>query len=156
MSDIVKFIDKVLPMNIGSNIQYSESQNIFMTNGYTSNAGNTYFKGLRLSDRIFIVLDIGIGYAYTFINGITVYANKNDERIMVASRSYHNQCYSETIIKEDAKEIVLEKLKAEAETDGTIFIENEIVEFVDKLVEDTYNNQIETIKNIQLNNLLTQ
>lgn len=153
---LLKFIEKTLPAgNIGSGIQYNESQNVFLTSGYTSNAGNTYFRGLRLSDRIFIVLDIGIGYAFTFLNGITIYSNSNNEKKLVASRSYYCRRYSEFTVKNDTKEIVLEELRKEAQNNELIIEESTLMEFVDLLVEETYKNQIETIKKIELNNLLS-
>lgn len=156
MNDAIKLIDQVLPVGaINTSIKYNESQNMFVSSGYTSNAGNSYFQGLRLSDRIFIVIDIGIGYMYTFLNGITIHTAQNNERKVIGSKTYYNQVYNEIKIKEDAKEIVIEELKKESQSKGLKFDENDFIEFVDKLVEDAYKNQIENLKNIQLNKLLS-
>jgi hypothetical protein len=150
-------VDNVLPVEYGKiGVQYSESQNMLVTKAYTSAAGNTYFNGIRLSDRIYIRIDIGIGYAYTFLNGLAIYANHKEEKKMVGNKSYHSVVYSEARIKEDAKAIVKDKLVSEAKGQGLKLDENWLSNFVSSLVEDTYKNQIETLKQLQVCNLLAK
>lgn len=155
MNEIVKFIDETLPIgNINSGIRYNENQNVFLTPGYTSIAGNTYFNGIRLSDRIIIKTDRGIGYKHQFLNGITIYSFKNKEIKMIASRSYSDVAYSENRVKDIAKEIVIEELKKEAQKNELVYEDQWLNEFVLLLVDDAYKNQLDTLKRIKLNNLL--
>lgn len=157
MNEIVKLVDKVLPLEgTKAGIAYNESQNMLVTTGYTSYAGNTYFKGIRLSERIFIVFDIGIGYYHTFLNTVTVLTNSNGEKKTIGSKGHYNHKFNENTIKEDAKAIVKDKLLTEAKADNVTLDENWLNEFVATLVEDAYKNQIETLKNLQVNNLLTK
>ena len=55
---------------INSNISYSSVANAFLSKGYTSTAGNTYFNSIRVAEGILIKEDVGQGYAHTFLNGI--------------------------------------------------------------------------------------
>ena len=63
---LTSLVSQALPAVSGSSITYNPDRNIFLTTGYTSAAGNTYFQGIHLSNRLAIVYDIGVGYAYTF------------------------------------------------------------------------------------------
>ena len=157
MTELITLIDKVLPITIGkTDLTYSESQNMITTRGYTSAAGNTYFRGIRLSERIFIILDIGIGYAHTFLNGIKIYSNQGNEKKLIASKPYHTVYYNDTKVKTDAKELIKAELRAEILKDGLSVDEEWLNDFVEILIEDTFKNQIENLKTIQLNKLLTQ
>ena len=65
---------KALPALSGSSLTYNPEKNVYLTLGYTSAAGNTYYKAIRLSDRLAVYYHIGEGYAHTFLNGITLFA----------------------------------------------------------------------------------
>ena len=154
MSAVIALINRVLPVLGSSTMSYSEPENMLVTTGHTSIAGNTYFKGVRLSDRIFIVLDIGIGYAHTFLNGLKIYANHNDEKKLIASKTYNTVYYNDDRVRSDAKELVKDELTNELSKSGTEVDEEWLNGFVDSLVEDTFRNQIDNLKTIQLNKLL--
>ena len=57
-------VNAVLPALSGSKVTYNEKHNIFLSQGYTSAAGNTYFQGIRLSDRLIVNFDFGQGWYY--------------------------------------------------------------------------------------------
>lgn len=63
---------KALPALSGSSLTYNAEKNVYLTLGYTSAAGNTYYRAIRLSDRLAVYYHIGQGYAHTFLNGITL------------------------------------------------------------------------------------
>ena len=65
---------KALPALSGSSLTYNAEKNVYLTLGYTSAAGNTYYRAIRLSDRLAVYYHIGQGYAHTFLNGITLFA----------------------------------------------------------------------------------
>lgn len=156
MEDItLSLINQVIPVTLReANLQYSESQNLLVMEGYTSYAGNTYYMGVRLSDRISISIDIGIGHSCIFLNGITIYTNLNREIIRIGGKSYYCTKYSEETIKKDACQILLKKLNDMAKLNNMDIDQNFLLNFINSLVEDTYKNQIETIKDIKLNSLL--
>ena len=63
---------KALPALSGSTLTYNAEKNVFLTQAYTSLANNTYYKAIRVSDRLAVAYNIGEGYKYTFLNGITL------------------------------------------------------------------------------------
>lgn len=72
-NSLSKVAEIALPALSGSNVTYNAKRNIFLTNGFTSAAGNTNYQGIRVSDRIAVKYSLGDGYCYTFLNGIQVY-----------------------------------------------------------------------------------
>lgn len=64
---------KALPALSGSSLSYNAEKNVFLTLGYTSLAGNTYYRAICLSNRLAVYYHIGEGYARTFLNGITLF-----------------------------------------------------------------------------------
>ena len=58
------FVSKVLP----ARTTYSKERNMFLANAYTSAAGNTYFQGIRLSERIKIKYDFGVSIRLTTVH----------------------------------------------------------------------------------------
>ncbi|MCQ7926304.1 hypothetical protein NP234_24265, partial [Salmonella enterica] len=72
-NSIITLTSKALPALSGSSLTYNEKHNVYLTVGYTSAAGNTYYKALRVSERLGVYYDLGEGYAHTFLNGITLF-----------------------------------------------------------------------------------
>jgi hypothetical protein len=154
-NNLEKIVSSVLPTVVSSSkLTYNEAQNVFLTTGHVSLAGNTYFKGIRLSDVVVLVVDVGIGYAYTFLNGIRIYTASSDRKL-IAERGFNTCYYSEDRVKSEAIEMIQEKLKAEAISKGLQMDENLLLEFATKLLEDVYNkNQIEVVKQNAIKGLL--
>lgn len=71
---------KALPALSGATVTYNAERNVYLTTGYTSQAGNTYFKAIRLSNRLAVYYNIGIGYCRTFLNGITLLPSMGQNR----------------------------------------------------------------------------
>ena len=84
-TSLATLVNQTLPAVSNSSVTYNADRNMFLTAGYTSAAGNTYFQGIHLSNRLAIVFDIGVGYAYTFLNGMKLYCFDHDHlmRILV-------------------------------------------------------------------------
>ena len=154
MRNIKNFIDRNLPI-IGANVQleYNEDQNLFTTRGYTSLAGNIYFNGIRVSERISIITDVGIGYCQTFLNRLRIVSIVNP-KIILADRRFHCYFYQEYKVKNEAKKLLNEYLIKKAKEENYHLDLNWLDNFINKLVEDTYNDQIENLKKIQGNKLL--
>lgn len=75
---------KALPALSGSSLTYNPEKNVFLTLGYTSAAGNTYYKAIRFSNRLAVYYHIGEGYAHTFLNGITLFAWNGQKANIIA------------------------------------------------------------------------
>jgi len=154
MGSIEKLIKNELAIAVNGDIQFSESSNMFFTQGFTSYSGNTYFKGFRFSDKIMITIEIGIGYKYEFLNGITVFAKNGDKNNVLGSRSFHCYVYAQSKAKAEAKEIIIEHLKKKSLNAGMNCDEYVIEKFSNGLIEETNKNQKDVLSNIQFNKLL--
>ena len=84
---------KALPALSGSSLTYNPEKNMFLTPGYTSAAGYTYYKAIRLSDRLAVYYHIGEGYAHTFLNGITLFA-WNGQKANIIAQKFLGECYT--------------------------------------------------------------
>lgn len=137
-TSLSRVVESALPALSGLGLTYNSQKNIYLTDGYTSAAGNTYYQGIRLSDRIIVVANIGQGYAYTFLNGISIYGFNGQEKKLIGSRSFYNNCYSEYNVKENAKEIVMEYMISQAKMLGAQLNARQLDDFSRQLVDETY------------------
>ena len=48
MTALIRLAEKGLPALSGASVTYNPEKNVYLTLGYTSAAGNTYFKGSTL------------------------------------------------------------------------------------------------------------
>ena len=77
---------KALPALSGSSLTYNPEKNVYLTLGYTSAAGNTYYRAIRLSKRLAVYYHIGEGYAHTFLNGITLFCWDGQKAKIIAQK----------------------------------------------------------------------
>ena len=149
MKQELQLIEILLPADIRNvGIYYDPNQNRFTTLRYYSNAGNVYFKAARFSENICIVQGIGIGHTHAFLNSIDIYTNKNGVMKKIISKAYHCKIYSRVSIKAEARKLLSEKMLCDAKRDKITFDEDWLDNFIKNLVEDTYKNQIETLKRL--------
>ncbi|WP_166386818.1 hypothetical protein [Polaribacter sp. 11A2H] len=104
---------------INSTISYSEVANAFLSSGYTSATGNTYFNSIRVAEGILIKEDIGVGYAHTFLNGIKIYSIK--DKTLIADNTFHSVFYSALKVKMEAKKMLMKLLEYTAIQENTLF-----------------------------------
>ncbi len=108
----------------GRNLNYSEASNAFLSDGYTSSAGNTYFNSVRLAEGVLIKEDVGQGYCHTFLNGLRIYSLR--DKTLIAEKNFHCTYYSKYIVREEAKSMLFKTLKEAAKLKNVIFNENEV------------------------------
>lgn len=150
---LTSVVNSVIPLQKGVALTYNKENNILTTNGYTSLAGNTYFNGIRLSEKIILILNIGIGHTHTFINGIQI-LSAIDKQQVIAQTTLSIEYYSEEKIKRIAKSMIFEKLKENALKEGVTIDDESLSDFSQRIIEDAYKDQIEEIKKMQIQNLL--
>lgn len=137
---LMKVVESNLPALSGSTVSYNTLSNMLETQGYTSAAGNTYYQGIRVSDRLIINYDLGQGYAYLFLNGIHVYGYNGTEKRLIGSRSYSCCCFCEQWAMEEAAEIVYDFIKGQMKLTAVTVNDRQIKECSRKLVEAARNN----------------
>ena len=136
-----QLIERVLP----NGVTYNENKNIFLTSGYTSAAGNTYFKGIRLSDRLIVNYDLGQGYSHLFLNGIEIYGFNGQQKELISSRCYNCFFFNEVLARRECIEMVSEYLASQIKMINGTVDENQIESFSTKLIEATHVNQLKSI-----------
>ena len=146
-SALMQLASKALPALSGSALTYNAKHNLYLTTGYTSSANNTYFKGVRFSPRLAVHYDIGQGYAYTFLNGITLYAWDGTHATMIGSRFYGGcanwRTFSESFARKEAIEILKNYLVGQAKILGQSIPENQVLDFSCQMMNELENYQKE-------------
>lgn len=139
-NNLLKVVESYLPALSGSTVSYNTLSNMLETQGYTSAAGNTYYQGIRFSERLIINFDLGRGYAYLFLNGIRIYGFNGTEKRLIGSRSYSCCCFCEQWAKEQATEIVYDFIKSQMKLTKTKCYDSQIKKYCRQLVEATSHN----------------
>ena len=137
-NSILKLVNTALPALSGSKVHYNSQSNMLETDGYTSTAGNTYYQGIILNDRIIINFDLGQGYVFLFLNGIRVYGYNGNEKHLIGSRTYYCCGFNKEFAKNQVVEIVIDYMKAQMKLMNNTCDENTVRSFSQKLVESTF------------------
>ena len=140
-SNQLTLANAALPSFSGSKLTYNEKKNILLTEGYTSAAGNTYFQGIRMSDRIVVSYQLGQGYCYLFLNGIRIYAYNGRELQLIAQDFYHCNVFSEYSAKMQAMKLVKNYLSNQATLTGRSVKTEMIEDMALSLVNEVEQNQ---------------
>ena len=123
---------KSLPALSGESITYNAAKNIFLTQGYTSVAGNMYYKAIRISDRLAIYYDLGQGYKYTFLNGIKLFC-WDGQKAKVIAQKYWGGCdyrvFNEQFAKEQSILMLSNFLAGQLKAQGAQVSNQEIFSF---------------------------
>ena len=133
---IATLVEQALPTK-GSAVAYNKNSQMYETERYVSAAGNAYFRGLKLSDRIVVEFSFGDGYCYRFINAIYIYCFNGTSKQLIATRSYHCQIFSERFCIRECENMVADYLKTQAEMVGGQVEDAHINEFAQQLIAAT-------------------
>lgn len=144
-SSLTTVAAKALPALSGSSLTYNPEKNVFLTMGYTSNAGNTYYKAIRLSNRLVVYYDLGEGYAHTFLNGITLFAWDGQKANIIAKKiwgGYDWRIFSERAAKEESILMLKDYLAGQAKAMGCSVPDSQLLSFSREMVEETQQKQL--------------
>lgn len=136
---------KALPALSGSSLTYNAEKNVLLTLGYTSAAGNTYYKAIRLSERLAVFYHIGEGYAHTFLNGITLFAWNGQGANIIAQKFWGGSnwvCFSERYAKEQSVLMLKDYLAGQAKALGNTVGEQSLLEFSRSMIEETHQKRL--------------
>jgi hypothetical protein len=142
-NDIIALANKSMPaVFCNAELTYNAAKNILLTQGYTSQAGNTYFQGVRFSDRIVITQQIGRGYCYIFLNGLKIYGYNGTEMTLIGERSYDTCYYNDAFVQKESEGIIREFLKNQAILSNSYMEKTTIEKFSKQLVLETMKNKL--------------
>ena len=136
---------KALPALSGSSLTYNAVKNVYLTQGWTSAAGNFYYRAIRVSNRLIIFFNIGEGYAHTFINGITLYAWDGQRARMIAQKNWGGcdwRCFNEKFAREESVHMLADYLKDQAKMLGQSVPEEQLLSFSRQMVAETQQKRI--------------
>ncbi len=123
---------------VNANISYSEIANAFVTSGFTSRAGNTYFNCIRVAEGIMIKEDVGqASWGMTFLNHIQIYSIKN--KTLIADGHYHSLQYSRNTVRAYSKNLLLGMLREASEAKGEKLDESEASRVIDRVLNQAMN-----------------
>lgn len=139
-NSLVRIAAKALPALSGSSLTYNAEKNVLLTLGYTSAAGNTYYKAIRLSNRLAVYYHIGQGYAHTFLNGITLFAWNGQQANIIAQKFWGGSnwvCFSERFAKEQSIGMLKDFLAGQAKALGNMVSDQQLLDFSRCMIEET-------------------
>ncbi len=138
-------VAKKLPALSDESITYNAAKNIFLTQGYTSAAGNMYYKAIRISDRLAVYYDLGQGYKYTFLNGIKLFC-WDGQKAKVIAQKYWGGCdyrvFNEQFAKEQSILMLSNFLAGQLKAQGAKVSNQEIFSFAYNMIEETQRKQL--------------
>jgi len=138
-------VAKNLPALSGESITYNAAKNIFLTQGYTSAAGNMYYKAIRISDRLAVYYDLGQGYKYTFLNGIKLFCWDGQKAKVIAQKywgGYDYRVFNEQFAKEQSILMLSNFLAGQLKAQGAQVNNQEIFSFAYNMIEETQCKQL--------------
>ncbi|MFZ4548527.1 MAG: hypothetical protein ACOYN4_13870 [Bacteroidales bacterium] len=97
-----RFLDRILPTygNPRENIPiYDSTQKMFLSNTYTSESGNMYYKGLRFSERLVMLEHVGLYKNWTYIDEVEIYAYDGTQMTLIGKKKFDKQFYNPETIK---------------------------------------------------------
>lgn len=131
---------KALPALSGSSLTYNAEKNVFLTQAYTTLANNTYYKAIRISDRLAVAYNIGEGYKYTFLNGITLFAWDGRKARIIAQRFWGGsnwRVFTEQSAMTESVFMLKDFLATQAKLMGKLIGEQQLLEFSRTMIGDT-------------------
>lgn len=135
-------VKRALPAMSGETVTYNAAKNIFMTAAYTSLAGNSYFKTIQISKRLIIYYEIGVGYAHTFLNGITLYGFDGHNANIIGRKSYSCLFFNEIRAKEESVLILKNFIEGQAKMSHALVSDQQMLSYSRQLVEETQVKQL--------------
>lgn len=121
---------------------------MFITDQYTSAAGNTYYLGVRFSDRFVTILHIGLYHNWTYINEVEVYVFDNQKPQLVGKTKI-DHFYDENRIRATTEDLLSSYIKSQMKLNGTSVDERQIASQVKELVEKSYCSMLDDAKTIR-------
>ena len=138
-------VAKSLPALSGEQVTYNAAKNIFLSQGYTSAAGNMYYRAVRLSNRLVVYYDLGQGYAHTFLNGIKLFAFDGQKAQLIAQKYWGGsdwRKFDEYFAKEQSILMLKSFLEGQMRLQGAHVSDQEITSFARSMVEETQRKQL--------------
>ena len=133
-------LDSILPIYGNPRVKtpiWNESQNMFITDQYTTVGGNTCYLGVRFTDRFVTILHIGLYHNWTYINDVEVYAFDGEDRKLVGKVSL-DKFYDENLVRTTTENLLLDYIEGQMLLQGIKPQRDQLKEQVEQLVQKSY------------------
>lgn len=140
MNSFSAIMNKALPALSGCSLTYNPERNVYLTLGYTSAAGNMYYKAVRFSKRLAVYYHLGEGYAHTFLNGISLFCWNGQKARLIAQKLWGGcnwKVFSEQFAQEQSIIMLKEYLASQAKALDCHVNEQQILAFSREMIEET-------------------
>ena len=133
-------LDSILPTYGKPRVKtpiWNESQHMFITDQYTSAGGNTYYLGVRFSDRFVTILHIGLYHSWTYINDVEVYAFDEHERTLIGKTTI-DTFYNEEVVRSTTEYLLQNYIEGQMKLNGSSIDHEQLKNQVKGLVDKSY------------------
>ena len=113
--------------------------------GYTSAAGNMYYRAIRLSNRLIVYYDLGQGYIHTFLNGIKLYCFDGQKANLIAQKywgGYDYRIFDEESAMEESVYMLSQFLMGQLKAQGAHVNNQEVFSYAYDMIEETHHKQL--------------
>lgn len=117
---------------------WDENQHMFITNQYTSAAGNTYYMGVRIADKFVTILHIGLYHTWTYLDEVEIYVFDGREKLLAGKKKLDKQFYSDDLARAVTQELMGNYIQTQMQMTGTMMSQEDIENHTKMLVEKSY------------------
>lgn len=118
---------------------WDSSEMMFIFEQHHSPEGNLYYRGIRFSDRLAIVENIGLFHSWSYIDSIEVYNINGTELHFLQKKVYKNVFHDAEFIKSEVEKIVAEYVISENKRQNISVDNNTAMQLAKQLVAGCYN-----------------
>lgn len=117
---------------------WNEDDKMFIYDEYESACGNRYYKGLRFTNRIAIVENIGLHHTWRYIDSIEVYTYNNNSKSLIGSVKYEKTFYNRDTIRLAVESILKQYIQGQLKMQNLQMSNDVIEQEAKKYVEESY------------------
>ena len=149
--------DSILPTfgNPRANLPvWNESQKMFITSEYESQAGNRYYKGIRFSNRLVIIEKVGLYHTWTYIDEVEVYAFDGKKPVLIGNTKFEKEFYNRQLIQDECANILSNYMKGQMKLMNTTVIQDSTLSVAKEWIESSYKSFLYDATPLSLENMM--
>ena len=130
-----------LPALSGARVNYDEHRNLFVAEGWSSPSGNYYYMAYRCSNRLVLMIEVGIGYSWEFLNGLRLFRCEGSGHVQIGQLTYgtHDVHFmNDYTVKRGTEAMLKDYLKSQCLLCGQGISEETLCEDVKTLVDELF------------------
>ena len=149
--------DSILPSFGNARVNtpiWNESQKMFIVSQYESQAGHTYYKGIRFSNNLVLVEKVGLYYTWKYIDGIELYTFNGEKPVLIEQKDFQKEFYDLDFIKNEFRILLSNYVESQFKLQGIVYHSEDIEKQVDETLNNCYKSFIHDTLPLKVNKLL--